>query len=580
MLRILLSSVFGPFGVDDAYGRKENIMELFHNQVTREQGLYSLRFNHPSFGLHLLAANVDVPVTVLDFPSERRFVEEIRKGYDYVGISFITPNFVKAKRMGELVRLHAPDSKILLGGHGTRIPDLEQLVEHDHICRGEGVRWLRELLGERVDRPIRHPAVPAALSKRILGVPLRTDAAVLIPGVGCPNGCRFCATSEFFDRSYTPFFDTGAELYEACRQIERDTGYQDFFVLDENFLKRPRRARELLRLMEEHDKPYRFGIFSSAETIAEIGVEFLARLGVYFVWMGVESKREVYDKNRGLDLKAMIAELRAHGIYVLASGILFLEHHDEDTIWEDIEYVSGLGADLVQFMQLGPLPTTPLYVDYDRRGLLRHDLPYEEWHGQHRLWFDHPNFSPERSEHLLRAAFRYDYDTNGPSFLRMCDTQVRGARTLARSMDPWLAIRARQLRETAQHWRPTLDAQLTHAHNEASRALAEQVIAHYERVLGPASPKQRLMAQGVQLFALRERARRTMTQPPTQHTSYGSPLRALVPARPRSGGLSAVDLLPHYLRARAARALESLDAGLRPLLAALARLPVRSARGA
>ena len=43
-MKVLLTSVFGPYGVDDAYGRKENIMELFHNQVTREQGLFSLRF--------------------------------------------------------------------------------------------------------------------------------------------------------------------------------------------------------------------------------------------------------------------------------------------------------------------------------------------------------------------------------------------------------------------------------------------------------------------------------------------------------------------------------------------------------
>jgi len=39
--RVLLSGVFGPFGVDDAYGRKENIMELFHNQVTKAQEMGS-----------------------------------------------------------------------------------------------------------------------------------------------------------------------------------------------------------------------------------------------------------------------------------------------------------------------------------------------------------------------------------------------------------------------------------------------------------------------------------------------------------------------------------------------------------
>ena len=103
-MKLLLSSVFGPYGVDDDYGRKENVMELFHNQVTREQGLFSLRFNHPSFGLYFMAENIHTPAVVLDFPTEKRFIKEIRKGYDYVGISFIVPNFLKTKRMAELVR--------------------------------------------------------------------------------------------------------------------------------------------------------------------------------------------------------------------------------------------------------------------------------------------------------------------------------------------------------------------------------------------------------------------------------------------------------------------------------------------
>ena len=47
--RVLLSSVFGPYCQDDKYGsRAINPMELFHNQVTREQGSFSLRVFHPS----------------------------------------------------------------------------------------------------------------------------------------------------------------------------------------------------------------------------------------------------------------------------------------------------------------------------------------------------------------------------------------------------------------------------------------------------------------------------------------------------------------------------------------------------
>ena len=38
--KVLLSSVFGPYAQDDEYGsRTLNPMELYHNQVTRTQGL-------------------------------------------------------------------------------------------------------------------------------------------------------------------------------------------------------------------------------------------------------------------------------------------------------------------------------------------------------------------------------------------------------------------------------------------------------------------------------------------------------------------------------------------------------------
>ncbi len=541
-MKVLLSSVFGPFGVDDAYGRKENVMELFHNQVTREQGIFSLRFHHQSFGLYFIAETIGAPSAVLDFPSEKRFVKELKKGYDYVGISFIVPNFVKAKRMAELVREHAPHSRIVLGGHGTRIPGVEGMIEHDYICKGEGVKWFRKLLGEEPDRPFKHPALPSAFSKRVLGIPLKIDAAVLIPGVGCPNACRFCCTSHFYDKTYTPYFDTGRELYDVCVEIQNTLGYNEFFVMDENFLKRPARARELVRLMEENDKFFRFGIFSSAETIAEVGVEFLSRLGVYFLWMGVESKKEIYEKNKGVDLKAMIRELRDHGVSVLASGILFLEEHDKETIWDDIEFVVGLESDLVQFMELGPLPGTKLYHDYDRKGLLRKDLPYEEWHGQHQIWFDHPHFTAEESVDFLRQAFRYDYDKQGASLLRMCDTIIRGYRTLERYEGPYMARRREVLKKWAQNYRPALEILKKRGHNQRARDLARLVCEKYDAELGPVSVGQKARTRAAGFYASREAARvaagAAVYQPKTQRRKFRMSVRDLAAERLKGKSLS------------------------------------------
>jgi hypothetical protein len=234
--RILLTSVFGPYGVDDAWGRKENIMELFHNQVTKAQGMASMRVHHRSFGLYFLAENVQCPVQVLDFPSRRAFIRLLkREPFDAVGISFITPNFVKAQEMARLVRELQPKAEIILGGHGAAIEGVERLIPCDHVVKGEGIRWLRSYLGEDPQRPLVHPAIPSSDHHRVFGIPYSGKGGVLVPGVGCVNGCRFCATSHFFGKTYTPFFATGAELFRLACRISEDLGVGDFFIMDENF---------------------------------------------------------------------------------------------------------------------------------------------------------------------------------------------------------------------------------------------------------------------------------------------------------------------------------------------------------
>lgn len=517
--KILLSSVFGPFGVDDAYGRKENIIELFHNQVTREQGLFSLRFQHQSFGLYLIADNLQADTTILDFPSQKRFIKEIKKGYDYIGISFITPNFLKAKKMAELVRKHAPDSQIVLGGHGTAIPEIDKLIPNDHICRGEGVQFFRNLLGEEIRRPISHPVVPSSFNQHIMGIPLVTKCAVLMPGVGCVNACRFCCTSHFFERKYTPFFNTGKEVFDFCQKAERERGYREFFVMDENFLKSRTRAEELVEEMEKHGKSYRFSIFSSAETIREVGVDFLRRLGVTFLWVGMEGRHSGYEKNDGVNFRELIAELRNAGIVVLGSVILFTEQHDKETIHEEIDFAIDAAPDFIQFMQLGPLPSTKLYKSYKIRGLLREDVPYEEWHGQHQLWFKHPHFTPEESEIYLRNAFRRAWDELGSSLLRLMETCLLGYRSSCEETDPLLVARNDYYRRSCLNYYPALRVIIRYAHDEHERHYARQVLAGYRESFGPMTALNKAASLGALVLAsvenLRLRTIGNLRQPDT-----------------------------------------------------------------
>jgi radical SAM superfamily enzyme YgiQ (UPF0313 family) len=527
-MKLLLTSIFGPYGVDDDYGRKENIMEVMHNQITREQGVFSLRFNQETYAFHLIAENLELPTVVLDFPSQKHFISEIKKSYDYIGISFIAINFKKTQRMAQLIRKHAPNSKIILGGHGTAIDDIDKKIPCDFVCRGDGVSFMRKLLNQDPEAPIKHPLRDFCYNRYILGAPISNKMishGIIIPGVGCVNACRFCCTSHFFQKEYTSFLKTGQDIFNLCREYEEKFGITDFYVQDENFLKNETRARELLALMEKHHKPYAFNIFSSAETLLKVGLDFIQRMGIDFLWVGVESKKELYKKNRGVDFQKLIKQLRDLGVNVLVSGILFLEEHTKETIHEDIDFLVDLNSDFLQFMQLGPLPGTTLYYDYMDKNLLLKDVPLEEWHGQHRIWYKHAHFTPEESAIYIKNAFKKDFDINGPSLLRIADSTLRGAINTQNAREDFMKLRHQHRKRRAMDYYPMLDTLVTYAHNPKTKAFAKEIRQRYHAFFKTRSLKLRLFSKGIQLAMIKEKIRNklvynNMRQPQTRYTRY------------------------------------------------------------
>lgn len=434
--KILLTSVFGPYGRDDEYGsRAINPMELYQNQVTRAEGPFSLRMFHRSWGIMLIQANVSAPCTLLDFPTLDRFVSELKSyEYDIVGISSILPNIEKVKKMCRLVREILPRATLVVGGHIANRPGLAQYIDADHIVPGEGVQWFRRFLGEDVRQPIRHPLVSSAVSGRTMGFSLkntgRDTAAALLPSVGCPMGCNFCATSAMFGGKgkFINFYETGDELFRVMCGIERGMGVRSFFVMDENFLLHKKRALRLLELMEKHGKAWSLYVFSSAHVVTSYPIEQLVRLGISWVWLGLEGKNSRYAKLQGIDTRALVRTLQAHGIKVLGSSIIGLEEHTPENLDEAIEYAVTHATDFHQFMLYTPIPGTPLYAELLAKGMLLEPSEYQDAdiHGQFIFRHRHPHLKPGQETEFLLKAFRRDFEVNGPSVLRIARTALAG----------------------------------------------------------------------------------------------------------------------------------------------------------
>lgn len=455
--RVLLTSVFGPYARDDEYGsRAINPMELYHNQVTRVQGAFSLRMFHRSWGLMLIHANVETPCALLDFPSLERFVEEIRcVPYDVVGISSIRPNIGKVAKMCGLVREHLPKATLVVGGHIANEPALGRRIDCDHVVRGEGVRWFRSYLGEDVARPLRHPVTASAFGARTMGVRMgdspRDTAAALIPSVGCPLGCNFCSTSAMFGGKgrFENFYATGDELYAVMCRLEASMGTRAFFVMDENFLLHRKRALRLLELMRRGEKAWALYVFSSANTLRLYSMEELVGLGVSWLWLGLEGKQSGYRKLERTDTRALVAELQANGIRVLGSSIVGLPEHTPENIDAAIEHAVAHDTEFHQFMLYTPLPGTPLHSEHEAAGTLLSEQECEaaDVHGQLRFNFRHPFIrGGQETEYLLRG-FRRDFDQNGPSVVRIAATLLRGWQRHKHHPEP--RVRERFARECA-----------------------------------------------------------------------------------------------------------------------------------
>ncbi|HYK89694.1 MAG TPA: cobalamin-dependent protein [Acidobacteriota bacterium] len=432
--RVLLTSVFGPYAQDDEYGsRSINPMELYHNQVTRVQGPFSLRMFHRSWGLMMIQANISAPSTLLDFPTLARFTEEIREHqYDIIGISSIVMNLGKVKKMCELIRQHQPHCTIVVGGHISNMSELEKKIDADHIVRGEGVVWMRRFLGEDDSRPVVHPDIVSGFGARIMGIPLRERAgdvaAVVIPSVGCPMGCNFCSTSALFGGKghFVNFYESGGELFEIMCSLEDRLKVHSFFVMDENFLLYRRRALELLELMRRHGKAWSLYAFSSANALKMYSMDELVGLGLSWLWMGLEGQDSSYSKLKGTRTQQLVKELQSHGIRVLGSTIIGLESHTPENIDQTIDYAISHDTDLHQFMLYTPVPGTPLYAEHKERGTLNADEDPADMHGQFHFNFRHPFISREQSGEFLLRAFRRDFELNGPSIMRMSRTLFHG----------------------------------------------------------------------------------------------------------------------------------------------------------
>lgn len=447
MRKVLLTSVCRPLGV--RHGDAESVgYELLHCQVTRAQGIFSPRSHHVHFGLEYIAENLEAPTTVLQYPSKRELIRELRRGYDVVGVSFLIAGYHRLKESVALIRKHSPLSQIVLGGYGTVLPNNLLAPLGDHICREEGVAFMRRLLGEpEIPLPHRHPIIVNPF--RIFGMNV-SETGVVLAGLGCPSGCDFCCTSHFFKRKHIRLLPAGADIHRVIERYHEISPGMSIIILDEDFLLNRKRAMEFRDSVVRSGKPLSIFAFASVRAISQYKVTEILEMGIDGIWIGYEGTRSGYAKQSGRPVEEIFQELREHGVKVLASMIVGFPYQTLEIIEAELAGLLALKPTFTQFMIYGPSPGTPFYQRVVDEGLFHPevaadpDLYCRKGSGFYAL-VKHPAMEPAEIEGAQRRCFEEDFRRLGPSIYRTVETWLLGTLKLKESTSPILRLKAEQI---------------------------------------------------------------------------------------------------------------------------------------
>jgi haloalkane dehalogenase len=431
--------------------------ELLYRQVTRAQGIFSPRTVNVQFGLDYIAENLDAPTVVLQYPSKRELIKELKKGYDYVGISFIMALMHKMKETVALIRQYAPDSKIVLGGYGTVLKDEVLKPYADFICREEGVGYFRRLLGEpEIPMPYKHPLIVSWL--KVFGWKV-SGTGKIFAGLGCPNGCDFCCTSHFFSRKHIKLLPTGRDIYNVVeRYFDLDPSLV-FLIIDEDFLLNKKRAMEFRDCVLQGGKRPSIFAFSSIKAISQYKVEEILEMGIDGFWIGYEGTRSNYAKQQGRPVADILTEFREHGITVLASMIVGFDYQTPEIVAQELDGLMKLKPALGQYLIYGPVPGTPFHERVIKENLLQDiytsdkDLFYRRADGFSTM-MKHPTLSPAQIEDMQRWCFEQDFQRLGPSIYRVLETRFLGYLKLRNSPNPILRQKAEYFARELRHAYP------------------------------------------------------------------------------------------------------------------------------
>lgn len=393
---------------------------------------------------------------ILDLQISHRPFFEIEKTIqkyepDCVGLTFTTLLFEEAREVASFIKKRHPEVTIVAGGvHSTIFPEEVAKVESidivvfgegditlQEIVKGKPLKSIKGIVYKKNNKIIKNPPRPLVENLDTLPMPawhlfnanmymnpkaIARESPVGTIGTsrGCVYGCIYCNKSVFGRKFRAKSVKRVISEFELLLK----SGFKEIHVWDDMFATDLNRAKsicdEIVRKKLKFSWQLECGV--RVNCVDKEFFEKCVQAGCYKVAFGFESGNDYILKtiNKGTttqQARNAVKWAKEAGMETSGFFMLGLPEDTIETMEQTIKFACSLGLDYAKATILVPLPSTQVFEDFEKKGLiLTKDWTKYNFHTASRV-YTHPKLSWETLEKYYnkfhkRFYFRPPYIAN------------------------------------------------------------------------------------------------------------------------------------------------------------------------